>query len=213
MRSWSWPETSLNFTPISYVPASLAELEILDLITFAETDTLRFISETLINMLMIWLGLNRLRQRIKAPPALIFCVSPLMTVRLVCMITGQIIPALGCLRLSVPLIVYKINTSTLRAVQRIYRFPVGSSAALNLLFSKYQLSDAISHEKENTELAQFKEQCLCQEGGRSAGDESQLWRKFEKNDKKCKLTSITAKAYISSLNSHFWPRSPHPKVW
>ena len=97
----------------------------------------------------------------------------------------------------------QINTSKWRAVQRIYRFPVGSSAALNLLFSKYQLSDAISHEKENTELAQFKEQCLCQEGGRSAGDESQLWRKFAENDKKCKLTSITAKAYISSLNSHF----------
>ncbi len=125
-----------------------------------------------------------------------------MTVRLVCMITGQINSARGCLRLSGPLVVYKINTSTLRAVQRIYRFPVGSSAALNLLFSKYQLSEAISHEKENTEFAQFKEQCLCQEVGRSAGDESQLWRKFAENDKKCKLTLITVRVYITSLNSH-----------
>jgi hypothetical protein len=67
---------------------------------------------------------------------------------------------------------------------------------------QYQLSEAISHEKENPEFAQFKEQCLCQEVGRSAGDESQLWRKFAENDKKCKLTSITAKVYITSLNSH-----------
>ncbi len=96
----------------------------------------------------------------------------------------------------------QINTSKWRAVQRIYRFPVGSSAALELLFLQYQLSEAISHEKENPEFAQFKEQCLCQEVGRSAGDESQLWRKFAENDKKCKLTLITVRVYITSLNSH-----------
>jgi hypothetical protein len=40
--------------------------------------------------------------------------------------------------------------------------------------------------------------------GRTAGDESQLWRKFEKKDKKCKLILMTVRVYITSLNSHFW---------
>jgi hypothetical protein len=36
--------------------------------------------------------------------------------------------------------------------------------------------------------------------GRTAGDESQLWRKFEKKDKKCKLILMTVRVYITSLN-------------
>jgi hypothetical protein len=38
--------------------------------------------------------------------------------------------------------------------------------------------------------------------GRTAGDESQLWRKFEKKDKKCKLILMTVRVYITSLNPH-----------
>jgi hypothetical protein len=30
---------------------------------------------------------------------------------------------------------------------------------------------------------------------------------------KLKLTSISTKLYITSLNSHFWPKHPCPKVW
>jgi hypothetical protein len=39
--------------------------------------------------------------------------------------------------------------------------------------------------------------------GRTAGDESQLLRKFEKNDKKCKLILIAVRVYITSLNAQF----------